>query len=98
MKKIIILSLIASFALADYSRTTIEKAKEQKQYKKNDYISFTGTIYNIREYREYTEVTIQTKEHGRIRAKVNSNRYEEGQKVGGSCSDYDYGIYNSCYF
>lgn len=98
MKKIIILSLIASFALADYSRTTIEREKEQKQYKKDDYISFTGTIFNIREYREYTEVTIETKENGRIKAKVNSNRYKEGEKVQGSCRNYDYGIYNNCHF
>ena len=96
MKKIIILSLIASFALADYQRTYIEKAKEQKQYK-SDSISFTGVIYNVKEYREYTEVTIATKEHGRIRTKISSNRFLEGQSVRGDCSQYEYGMYNKCY-
>lgn len=96
MKKIIILSLIASFALADYSRTTVERAKEKEEYKKNDSIRFIGVIYNVKEYREYTEVTIATKEHGRIRTKLNSNRFMEGQKVSGNCSNYNYGMYESC--
>lgn len=96
MKKLLLIGLIASFAFAEYQRTYIERAKEQKEYK-SDSISFTGVIYNVREYREYTEITIATKEHGRIRTKTNSNRFLEGQKVSGSCSDYDYGMYNSCY-
>lgn len=95
MKKLLLIGLIASFAFAEYQRTYIERAKEQKEYK-SDSISFTGVIYNIREYREYTEVTISTKEHGRIRTKMSSNRFLEGQKVSGSCRDYDYGMYNSC--
>ena len=96
MKKLILISLITSFAIADYQRTYIEKREEKQERTKNDFISFTGTVYNIREYRDYTEITISTKKDGRIRGKISSNRFLEGQRVSGSCNNYEYGIYTNC--
>jgi len=95
MKKLLLLGLIASFAFAEYQRTYINKAQEQKEYK-DDSISFTGVIFNTNEYREYIEITIATTEHGRIKTKTSSNRFKEGQRVRGNCSGYEYGIYNNC--
>lgn len=95
MKKLLILGLIASFAFAEYQRTYINKAQEEKEYK-DDRISFTGVIFNTNEYREYIEITIATTEHGRIKTKTSSNRLKEGQRVRGTCSGYEYGIYNNC--
>lgn len=95
MKKLIILGLIATVSLGDYERTVIERAEKKKEYK-SDYINFTGVVYNIREYREYNEITISTKEHGRIRVKSSSNYFLEGQKVSGYCGKLEYGFYTSC--
>jgi hypothetical protein len=94
MKKLLLLGLIVNLAFCE----VYYKNKDTVKQKESDYISFTGVIFNIREYSEHTEVTIATKKHGRIRAKVNSNRYKEGQKVSGMCSDYNYGMYNRCGF
>lgn len=95
MKKLIILGLIATVTLADYERTVFERMEKKKEYK-SDYITFTGVVFNIREYREYNEITISTKEHGRIRIKSTSKYFMEGQKVSGTCGKLEYGFYNSC--
>lgn len=91
MKKLLLLGLITSFAFSEVYYNN----KEKSTYK-NDRINFEGTIYNISNYREYSEVTIATKENGRIKTKINSNYFKEGQKVKGSCENYEYGMYNSC--
>lgn len=71
--------------------------KENNNNYKNDRISFTdGEVYRVSNYREYVEVTIATKEHGRIRTKMNRTSLREGDSVSGSCSGYDYGEYKNC--
>lgn len=92
MKKLILLSLIASLSFSEVYYNN----KETKKIK-DDTISFEGQVYNISEYREYTEITIATKENGRIKTKINyTNNLKEGQKVRGYCSKYEYGTYTNC--
>ncbi len=99
MKKLLLLSLIGSGLLfGDYNSTTFKRAKENNQnnYNKSNSIRINGYIYNVREYRDYNEISIETKEHGRIRFK-SKRRYKEGHKVSGSCFNEEYGYYKSCY-
>lgn len=91
MKKLLLLGLITSFAFCEVYHNDRETQK-----KESDYISVRGEVFNISEYSEYTEITIATKENGRIKAKVSSTRLKIGDKVSGSCMNYEYGIYTKC--
>lgn len=95
MKKIIILTAITSSLLFSdvYYKN---KNKNEKNTYKNDSINFKrAKIFNIRQYRDYFEITIATKEHGRIRTK-DRRIFKMGAIVSGSCSNYEYGEYKSC--
>lgn len=93
MKKIIILTAITSSLL--FSDVYYKNKNEKNNYK-SDSINFNrAKIFNIRQYRDYFEITIATKEHGRIRTK-DRRKFKIGSIVSGSCSNYEYGEYKSC--
>ena len=97
MKKIIILSCIsATLIFADYSRTTINKSNDRDSNYKDDYIDIKGKVFNIDEYSDHTVITIETKEHGRVRARVNYTNVKEDSIVRGGCREKEYGVYQKC--
>lgn len=93
MKKIIILTAITSSLL--FSDVYYKNKNEKNTYKSDSIIFSKAKIFNVREYRNYIEITIATKEHGRIRTKIN-RKFKIGAIVSGSCSNYEYGEYKSC--
>mgnify|MGYP003610821332 CR=1 FL=1 len=94
-KMLIITALVTSLLQAE----VYYKNKSNQNDYKDDSISFSNaTIFRANQYNDYIELTISTKEHGRIRTKVNNYiRLKEGATVSGSCSNYEYGEYKSCY-
>ncbi|MFY9090283.1 hypothetical protein [Arcobacter aquimarinus] len=93
-KTILITALISSLLQAE----VIYKNKNNDTSYKSDKISFSNSeVYRVSNYRDYVEVTISTKEHGRIRTKLDRTSLKEGDKVIGNCSNYEYGEYKKCY-
>lgn len=79
MKKLVILTTLATSLLFG---EVYYKNKETKNNYKSDTVSFNNAeIYRVSSYRDYVEVTISTKEHGRIRTKIERTSLKEGDRV-----------------
>lgn len=93
-KTILITALISTLLQADVNY-------KNRDYNNNNYKSDTiyfsnAEVFRVNSYRDYVEITISTKEHGRIRTKMSRTYFKEGDKINGACSGYEYGEYKSC--
>lgn len=94
LKNILILSSIITIS----NSAMIDNRKDEKNQNNNDSIDFTGKVFNISEYRNYTDMTISTKKDGRIKIRITSNPFKikENDSVRGICNKKDFGVYESC--
>ncbi|AXX95177.1 hypothetical protein [Arcobacter ellisii] len=95
MKKLVILTTLTTSLLFG---EVYYNNKQQKNTYKDDSINFKNAeIFRVSHYRDYVEVTISTKENGRIRTKLERTSLKEGDRVSGNCRNYEYGEYKTCY-
>lgn len=110
MKKLILLSLISSFAFCgsvtraeDSWKEIQERQKkeiEELQKKINSYKQYSigGKIFNYTKYNSHIRVTIEDEELGRITLRIEPNfKIEKKKELHGSCFKYDFGEYQNCY-
>lgn len=97
MKKVIIITSIASILFAGNSSSTFKRA-ESKEVGHERTINFKGRILSIYDYKEYIQMNIDTEKNGYINIKVNSiKNKKENDRISGKCTKYNYGLWKECF-